>query len=92
MICLHCLPLLVCDLNCCSLLSVVDEVSDLIAHNSVGVFAVTETWLDSSIMNNEIFSYSFPINIVCNDYNCYGGGVVFLLSSRVKFVFRPDFC
>ena len=48
--------------------------------------------MDSSIENSEIFSYSFPINIVCNDCNRCGGGVAFLLSPRVKFVFRPDLC
>ena len=80
--------------NCRSLLSIVDEVSNLIVHNSIDVFAVTETWLDSSIEDNEIFSYSFPINMVHNDRNCCGGGggVAFLLSPRVKFVFRPDLC
>ena len=36
-------------------------------HNSIDVFAVTETWLDSSFKDGEIFPYSFSINIVRND-------------------------
>ena len=67
-------------------------MSVLIVHNSIDVFAVTETWLDSSIEDSEIFSYSFPIIIVRNDRNRRGGEVAFLLSPRVKFVFRPDLC
>ena len=59
----------VAHLNCRSLLSIADEVSDLIVHNSIDVFAVTETWLDSSIEDREIFPYSFSINIVRNDRN-----------------------
>ena len=82
----------VANLNCRSLLSIADELSDLIVHNSIDVFAVTETWLDSTIEDSEIFSYSFPINIVHNDRNCRGGGIAFLLSPRVKFVLRPDLC
>ena len=38
----------VAHLNCRSLLSITDEVSDLIVHNAIDVFAITETWLDSS--------------------------------------------
>ena len=68
----------VAHLNCRSLLSITDEVSDLIVHNSIDVFAVTVTWLDSSIEDSEIFPYSFSINIVRNDCNCLGGGVAFL--------------
>ena len=79
-------------MNCRSLLSIADEVSDLIVHNSIDVFAVTETWLDSTIEDSEIFSYSFPINIVRNDRNRRSGGIAFLLSPRVKFVLRPDLC
>ena len=82
----------VAHLNCRSLLSIADEVSDLIVHNSIDVFAVTETWLDSSIEDCEIFPYSFPINIVRNDRNRHGGGVAFLLTPRVKFVVRSDLC
>ena len=63
----------VAHLNCRSLLSIADEVSDFIVHNAIDVFAVTETWLDSSIEDSEIFSYSFPINIVRNDRNRRGG-------------------
>ena len=49
----------VAHLNCRSLLSITDEVSDLIVHNSIDVFAVTETWLDSSIDDSENFPYSY---------------------------------
>ena len=82
----------VAHLNCRSLLSITDEVSDLIARNSIDVFAMTETWLDSSIEDSEIFQCSFPINIVRNDRNHHGGGVAFLVTPGVKFVVRPDLC
>ena len=52
---------------------------DLFIHNCMDVFAVTETWFDSSIDDHEIFPY-------------HGGGVAFLLSSRAKFAVRPDLC
>jgi len=79
-------------LNCRSLLSVTDEVSNLIVRNSIDVFALTETWLDSSIEDSEIFPHSFPINIVRNDRNRHGGGVAFLVTPGVKFVVRPGLC
>ena len=79
-------------LNCRSLLSVTDEVSDLIVRNSIDVFAVTETWLDTSIEDSEIFPYSFSTHIVRNDRNRHGGGVAFLVAPRVKFVVRSDLC
>ena len=45
-------------LNCRSLLSITDEVFDLLISNHVDIFAVTETRLDPSISDSEIFSYS----------------------------------
>ena len=56
------------------------------------IVAVTETWLDPSIDDSEIFPYSSSINIVRNDRNRHGGRVAFLFSSRVKLVVRPDLC
>lgn len=82
-------------LNCRNLFYIVDEVFYLFISNCVDVFAVTETWLDSSIDDCEIFPYSSSISsisIVQNDQNCHGGGVAFLLLSRVKFAVRPDLC
>ena len=64
-------------MNCRSLLSIADEVSDLIVHYSTNVFVVTETWLDSSIEDYEIFPYSFPITVVRNDHNRHIGVVAF---------------
>ena len=49
----------VAHLNCRSLLSIADEVSYLIVHNSIDVFAVTETWLDSSIEDCDFFHIHF---------------------------------
>ena len=54
-------------LNCRSLLSIADEVFDLLMSNHVDIFAVTETWLDPSISDSEIFSYSSSISIVRKD-------------------------
>ena len=48
--------------------------------------------MDSSIDDSEIFPYFSSINIAQNDRNLRGDGVVFLLSSRVKLVLRPDLC
>ena len=65
LICLLChqspAGLRVAHLNCRSLLSIADEVFDLFTHNRMDVFAVTETWLDSSIDDHEIFPYSTSI-------------------------------
>lgn len=71
-------------LNCRSLLSIADEVFDLFTYNHMDILAVTETWLDSSIDDCEIFPYSSII--VCNDRNRRGSGVAFLLSSRVNLL------
>ena len=49
----------VAHLNCCSLLPITGEVYDLVVHNSIDVFAVTETWLDASIEDSEIFHIHF---------------------------------
>ena len=59
----------VAHLNCRSLLSNADEVSDYILFiasysNSIDVFAITETWLDSSIEDSEIFPYSIIVVVV----------------------------
>ena len=48
-------------LNCRSLLSIVDEVFDLFTRNHMDIVAVTETWLDPSIDDSEIFPYSSSI-------------------------------
>ena len=79
-------------LNCRNLLSIADEVFDLFTHSHIDVFAVTETWLDSSIDDCEIFPYSSTFSILRNDQNRRGGEVAFLFSSRVKYVVRPDLC
>ena len=65
------------NINCRSLLSVADEVFDLFMKQSIDVFAITETWLDSSIADNEIFPYTSSIIIVHSDRNRHGGGVAF---------------
>ena len=65
-------------LNSRSLLSIADEVFDLFTRNHMDIVAVTETWLDPSIDDSEIFPYSSSINIVRNDRNRHGDGVAFL--------------
>ena len=92
LICPHTAGLQVAHLNCRSLLPIAGEVYDPVIHNSIDVFAVTDTWLDASIKDSEIFPYSFSINIVRNDRNRHGEDVAFLVSPRVKFVVRPDLC
>ena len=82
----------VANLNCRSLLSISDEVFDFFMNQSIDVFAITETWLDSSIADNEIFPNTSSIRIVRGDWNHHGDGVAFFLSSRVKYVVRSDLC
>ena len=82
----------VAHLNCRSLLPSAEEVYDVCTRNSIDIFAVTETWLDTSIDDQEIFPFSPHINIVRNDSNRHGGGVAFILSDRVKYVLRSDLC
>ena len=53
-----CAALRIAHLNCHSLLSVADEVFDLFTRHKIDVFAIGETWLDSSITDNETFPYS----------------------------------
>ena len=79
-------------LNCCSLLSIADEMFDLFTRNHMDIVAVIETWLDPSVDDSEIFPHSSSINIVRNDRNHHDCGVAFLFSSRVKLVVRHDLC
>ena len=75
-------------LNVRSITSVIDEIGLILIRKKVDVMAQCETWLDDSICDSEVCPPGF--SIYRNDRNRRGGGVTIIVSSRVRFVPRPD--
>ncbi len=61
----------------------------LISKNEVDIMVLTETWLDDSIKDCELCPPWY--NILRRDRNCKGGGVAFLISSKVPFKHSSNF-
>ncbi len=49
----------------------------------VGIFCLTETWIDSSVTNNEIKVDNY--NVIRKDRNRQGGGVCIFIRSDINF-------
>ncbi len=70
-------------LNIRSLLPKIDEIRCLLKNCKVGIFCLTETWLDSSVTNNEIKVDNS--NVIRKDRNRQGGGVCIFIRSDINF-------
>ncbi len=70
-------------LNIRSLLPKIDEIRCLLKNCKVGIFCLTETWLDSSVTNNEIKVDIY--NVIRKDRNRQGGGVCIFIRSDINF-------
>ena len=71
-----------CHLNVHSLLPKMDELQHLIIDLNVDCMSVCETWLDSSILDNEISISDYIL--FRNDRNRNGGGVVLYIHKDYK--------
>jgi len=58
----------------------------------VDVLALSETWLDETVLDAELFPQNCGFSIVHCDRNRQGGGIAFLLANHVHYVLRSDLC
>ena len=65
------------------------ELSSLLALKSYELVAITETFLDSTINNSEIFSDTF--NVQSRDRSRHGGGVLLAVHQGLCCIRRTDF-
>ena len=69
--------------NCRSLLPKIDHLRLLISSHSPNVVAITETWLDSTISNSELFIPGYQL--VRRDRDLHGGGVGLYIRDNLSF-------
>ena len=70
-------------LNVRSLLRNISELRLLLNQNDVHILSINETWLDSSILNNEINIENFQV--IRKDRNRHGGGVAVYIRNDLHF-------
>lgn len=75
-------------LNARSILPKIDEIRQLISKTKVGVFCISESWLDSSVSDFEIEIENY--SLLRKDRNRNGGGVCVYIRLDLHFSFRPD--
>ena len=71
-----------------SLLPKIADIRLFLARTKTTVFAASETWLDSTVSDNEIHIPGF--NVIRSDRNRNGGGVALFIRENVAFNPRPD--
>jgi hypothetical protein len=74
--------------NIRSLLPKVVEVKLILQRTSAAVLAITETWLDSTVSDNEIDIDRY--SVLCRDRNRHGDGVCFYICNKLAFNLKPD--
>lgn len=77
-------------LNCHSLLSHIDDVVTMFIATQLDVLALTETWLDETMVDSEILPSGSGLSLLQVDRNRHGGGVAFMISAMMSFIVRPD--
>jgi len=82
----------VAHLNCRSLLAKSDEVFMFMRDNCNDIMTLSETWLDESVSDAEVFSGNSDLTVIRRDRNRRGGGVAIVLSSYVRFRLCSDYC
>ena len=70
-------------INARSLLSIIDDIFDLLSRGNIDVLALSETWLDETVMDSEICPIGYTL--IRRDRNRCGGGVAVYLSERVSY-------
>ena len=79
-------------LNCRSLLAHNEDVLTLASDGCIDVFALSETWLDETVLDGELCFQDGGFSIVRNDRNHRGGGVAFLVANHIRYIVRSDLC
>ena len=81
--CLHFLHI-----NIRSLLPKISELRSLVSKASPAVVAISESWLDESVPDNEINIQEYTV--LRHDRNRCGGGVCIYVRNDIGFNSRPD--
>ena len=85
----HSMRGLFCHLNACSLLNKMDEIRSTLCHTKRPVaFGVSETWLNSSVIDNEVAIPSY--DLYRRDRGSKGGGVLVYVAKGFRSKRRPD--
>ena len=59
--------------------------------NCIEVMTSSETWLDESVSDVEVFPDSSDLTVIRRDRNRRGGGVAIVLSNNVRFCLCSNF-
>ncbi len=81
--------LIIAHVNICSIRNQVYDLNNLVLANSIHIFAVSDTHLDSSIQNSELLVNGF--SFFRRDRNKHGGGVAIFVQSHLPVKERSDF-
>ena len=76
-------------LNVCSLVKNIDEIRLMLNKAKIDIITFCETRLDSTISDNEIYVDGY--NVVRNDRNRNGGGVIIYVNSRLNYKVLEEF-
>ena len=58
----------------------------------IDVMNLSETWLDESVSDVEVFPDSSDLTVIRRDSNRRGGGIAIVLSNSIHFRLCSDFC
>ena len=78
----------IASLNVNSLLKHIDEIRVLLEKYTFDILAINESKIDNSIPDNEIHVIGY--DLIRNDRNRYGGGVVLYIRDNIPFSVRND--
>ena len=65
-----------------------DELRVLISNSTIDILAINESKIDDSVFDNEINIIGY--NMIRNDRNRFGGGVVLYIRDTISFSERKD--
>ena len=74
----------IASLNINSLLKHIDELRVLISNSTIDILAINESKIDDSVFENEI-NILIGYNMIRNDRNRFGGGVVLYIRDTISF-------
>ena len=78
----------VAGLNINSIIKHIDELQVLLESNSIDILAINESKIDDTVSDNEMHINGY--NIIRNDRNRNGGGVLMYIGKPVSFSERND--
>ena len=80
----------IAQLNCRGLIAHIDDILVLAQELCIDVLALTETWLDDSVLHTELCPQHCGFSIVRKDCNRHGGGVAVLVADNVRFAVHSN--